>query len=117
MSGWHSRVRSTLALLVLLLPAGAGAAQPVQADGARAAALATNCLTCHAPGAGPGAGIDPAIPSLAARSAAVIVDALQQFRDGSRSATVMDRIARGYTPEEIALIGAWLGRGQSSRAP
>lgn len=104
-----SRILAALALLSLLVPAGATQLPP--AEGARATALATNCLTCHALGAGR----NPIIPSLAGRSADFIADALQQFRDGRRGATVMDRIARGYSPAESALIGAWF-EGQRSGA-
>jgi cytochrome subunit of sulfide dehydrogenase len=32
------------------------------------------------------------------------------FRSGQRSATVMDRIARGFSEQEIAAIAAWLGQ-------
>jgi cytochrome c553 len=32
---------------------------------------------------------------------------MQAFRAGSRPATVMDRIAKGFTEAEIAAIAAW----------
>jgi cytochrome c553 len=36
-----------------------------------------------------------------------IVKALQEFRAGHRAATVMDRIAKGFTDDEIQAIAAW----------
>jgi cytochrome c553 len=32
---------------------------------------------------------------------------MQAFRDGKRPATVMDRIAKGFSDAEIAAIAAW----------
>ncbi len=33
--------------------------------------------------------------------------AMQDFRSGARAGTVMDRIAKGFTDEEIQAIAAW----------
>jgi sulfide dehydrogenase cytochrome subunit len=38
---------------------------------------------------------------------AAIVRAMQDFRSGKRAATVMDRIAKGFTDDEIQAIAAW----------
>jgi len=47
------------------------------------------------------------VPRLAGRDAAAIVKAMQDFRSGARAGTVMDRIAKGFTDEEIQAIAAW----------
>jgi len=47
------------------------------------------------------------VPTLAGRNAADIVAAMEAFRNGGKAATVMDRIAKGYTVEEIQRIAAW----------
>ena len=47
------------------------------------------------------------VPRLAGRDAAAIVKAMQDFRSGTRAGTVMDRIAKGFTDEEIQAIAAW----------
>jgi len=80
------------------------------AQGAPSGAL--SCSGCHQP---PGA--DGAVPSLAGRPAEEIVAALTQFRRGERTATVMDRIAKGFTDDEIRAIAEWFARGgeQSAR--
>jgi cytochrome c553 len=53
-----------------------------------------------------GAG-DVAVPRLAGLDRAAIAKAMQDFRSGQRPATVMDRIAKGFTDEEIQAIAAW----------
>ena len=47
------------------------------------------------------------VPRLAGRDSAAIVKAMQDFRSGTRAGTVMDRIAKGFTDEEIQAIAAW----------
>jgi cytochrome c553 len=44
---------------------------------------------------------------LAGQNAETIVAALQAFRAGQKPATVMDRIAKGLTDDEIKAIAAW----------
>lgn len=84
------------------------AASAAVATGPAAAAVpppgASGCSGCHA------AAITTAIPSLRGLTAAQIATAMQAFRSGERDATVMDRIARGFTEPEIAAIAAWLGQ-------
>lgn len=70
----------------------------------QAPAGATACSGCHAPlAAGP-----LAVPSLEGRTAASIVADMRAFRSGERPATVMDRIAKGFSEEETRAIAAWL---------
>jgi cytochrome subunit of sulfide dehydrogenase len=63
--------------------------------------LAAGCLGCHASGG------DPRLPKLAGRNASEIVTAMKAFRSGSRPATVMNRIAKGFSDDEVAAIAAW----------
>jgi cytochrome subunit of sulfide dehydrogenase len=64
---------------------------------------ALSCSGCH-PSA---ASVETPVPRLAGRDADAIVAAMQAFRAGQMPATVMDRIARGFTDEEIKAIAAW----------
>jgi len=64
---------------------------------------AAACSGCHPANAG----IDTPIPRLAGRDAAEMVQQMQAFRDGQRDATVMGRIAKGFTDPEIQAIAAW----------
>ena len=38
-----------------------------------------------------------------------MIAAMQAFRNGQRPATVMDRIAKGFSDDEIKAIAAWFG--------
>jgi sulfide dehydrogenase cytochrome subunit len=78
----------------------------VPAVGAGAAALpppgAATCSGCH-----PANGGDPRLPRLSGHTINEIVAAMKAFRNGTRPATVMDRIAKGFSDDEIAVIAAW----------
>ncbi|WP_353641830.1 c-type cytochrome [Mesorhizobium sp. WSM2239] len=71
---------------------------------------ATACTGCHGPAA-----LDTAIPSLDAHAAADIVDQMQAFRTGQRDATVMGRIAKGFSDEETRAIAEWLAQPEAAR--
>jgi len=64
---------------------------------------ASACSGCHPASAGRRTGV----PSLAGRDPADIVAAMQAFRSGQRAATVMDRIAKGFSDAEVEAIAAW----------
>jgi cytochrome c553 len=64
---------------------------------------ASACSGCH-PAA---SGVDTPVKRLTGQDAAQIVAAVQEFRSGTRPATVMDRIAKGFTDDEIRAIAAW----------
>jgi sulfide dehydrogenase cytochrome subunit len=66
---------------------------------------AASCTGCHA--ADPK--IETRVPRIAGRPAAEIVAAMEAFRSGQKPATVMDRIAKGFTDAEIHAIADWLG--------
>lgn len=65
---------------------------------------ATSCSGCHAVPARAGA----AIPALNGRPAAELSAALLEYRRGGRPATLMDRIAKGFSEDELRAIAAWL---------
>ncbi|MCF4127475.1 c-type cytochrome [Methylobacterium sp. SyP6R] len=82
------------ALLLLLLASPAAASPPG----------ASSCSGCHgAPGG--------AVPSLAGQSAEDIAASLTAFRTGARPATVMTRIAKGFSDEESRAIAEWIAGG------
>lgn len=82
---------------LLVWTASAYAATPEPPPGASA------CSGCHPTSAGSRAGVPP----LAGRNPAEIVAAMQAFRSGQRAATVMDRIAKGFSDAEVEAIAAW----------
>lgn len=53
-------------------------------------------------------GLPPSgVVRLAGMPRAQIVTSMQEFRTGQRPATVMDRLAKGFSEAEIASIAAW----------
>jgi cytochrome subunit of sulfide dehydrogenase len=64
---------------------------------------AAACSGCHPASTR----ITSPVPRLAGRDSAAIVKAMQDFRSGTRAGTVMDRIAKGFTDEEVQAIAAW----------
>jgi cytochrome subunit of sulfide dehydrogenase len=80
------RLGGTAALAVML-----GAAAPPPG--------ASSCSGCHG-------GVAPP-PALAGRDAGDIVAKLDAFRTGTRQATVMDRIAKGFSRDETEAIATW----------
>jgi cytochrome subunit of sulfide dehydrogenase len=65
---------------------------------------ASSCSGCHG-GAAP-------VPVLTGRDATEIVVALDAFRAGTKPATVMDRIAKGFSHDESVAIAVWLAGAQ-----
>ncbi len=65
--------------------------------------VAANCANCH----GTDGRSRGAIPALAGQEPAMIVQRMKQFRDGSRAATVMQQLAKGYTDAQIEAAAAY----------
>jgi sulfide dehydrogenase cytochrome subunit len=90
---------------LILVALGVLAATPAAAQPSGAA----SCAGCHAQ-AGP-------VPGLEGRPAAEIAASMAAFRSGERPATVMDRIAKGFTDDETRAIAAWLAGRQDHARP
>jgi sulfide dehydrogenase cytochrome subunit len=71
--------------------------------GADSALLASTCSGCHTGSAR----ITTAIPRIAGLPEVVLAEAMRAFRAGQRPATVMDRIAKGFTEDEITQLAAY----------
>jgi cytochrome c553 len=90
--------------VVAAVLAAAGAA-PAVAPAAEAPPPpgAVACTGCH------GRAFDAAgFPKLAGLEAPRIAEALASFRAGTREATVMGRIAKGFSDEESQAIAVWI---------
>ena len=85
----------------------AALAAPAAAQPQPTTLLAGACQGCHGV-TGAGAQGIPAIAQTMTR--AEFVAAMQEFRANRREATVMGRIARGYTDAEFAALAAHYGR-------
>ena len=90
-------LKSLAAAVVLstIVAAGVASAEPP--------AGAVSCTGCHPASAR----VTSPVARLAGMDAAAIVRALKEFRSGQRTGTVMDRIAKGFTDEEVQAIAAW----------
>ena len=89
----HYAVVSGMLVCAGMTPAHAAEAPPGSAS----------CSGCHA--AKPN--VDTLVPRLAGQDAGAMVTAMQAYRSGQRPATVMDRIAKGFSDDEIKAIAAW----------
>jgi cytochrome subunit of sulfide dehydrogenase len=83
------------AVLLSITAAAAGSSEPPVGAAA--------CSGCHPASSA----AEISVPILAGRTAQEIVAQMQAFRSGQRGATVMDRIAKGYTDAEIEAIADW----------
>ena len=90
-----------LAVCALAFSAVAHAAPP------SAAMLSNACAGCHGTH---GASAGPSMPSLAGQSKVFFVDAMKKFKSGERNATVMGRLAKGYTDEQIVAMADYFAK-------
>jgi len=90
--------RSLAAASIVLAWAGAAMAGPADIPPGAAA-----CSGCHPAKQF----VATSVTRLTGRDPAQIVTAMTEFRSGARPATVMDRIAKGFTDDEIKAIAAW----------
>ena len=70
--------------------------------------IAANCASCH--GTQGRAASGSVVPGLAGRPREEIVQAMAQFKAGSRPATLMHQIAKGYSDAEIAAMADYFAR-------
>jgi cytochrome c553 len=87
--------RLTAALAFVLFSAAAQAAD--------APPGAASCSGCHANNAR----VETPVPPLNGRPAADIASQMIAFKAGQRPGTIMDRIAKGFSDDEIRAIAAW----------
>ena len=60
---------------------------------------AESCTGCHVSGGGVGV--------LQGRPAPDLVRQMEAYRSGNQPATLMNRIVKGFTPEEVTALSAW----------
>ncbi|MEK7360863.1 MAG: cytochrome C [Pseudomonadota bacterium] len=81
---------------VLALPAGA---QDVNLG----RNLAATCVTCHGKGA-TGTGTLDGMPK------AQLMQTMKDFKSGARPATLMHQLSKGYTEQQVELIGEYFSK-------
>jgi sulfide dehydrogenase cytochrome subunit len=93
-------MKARLSLAALLFASAmpwAEAAPPTPPAGA------SSCSGCHAASKS----VDTPVPRLVGRRPAEIEAAMLAFRTGQKPASVMDRIAKGFSDDEITAIAVW----------
>jgi sulfide dehydrogenase cytochrome subunit len=97
---WKTMLAITAALAATVMPA---AAQDKEALYVRS--LAATCANCHGTQgqAQPGS----SVVALAGMPAEQLIAQMKAFRAGTRSATIMHQLAKGYSDAQIAQIAAY----------
>ncbi|MEW8469896.1 MAG: c-type cytochrome, partial [Candidatus Thiodiazotropha sp.] len=89
-------------------PSAAFAAdKPKTMTGDSAEMLAVTCAGCHGTN---GASAGPATPSIGGISAIYFEEVMVGFKDGSVKNTIMGRIAKGYSDDEIKAMGEYFSK-------
>lgn len=92
---------TTAALLLVTLPLGTTDAGPT------AQALAYTCAGCHGTD---GSSVGPSSPSIAAMDPEVFIDAMREYKNDRRAPTIMNRIAKAYSDEQITGMAIFFAR-------
>ena len=107
--------RSALAALALLALGTSAAAEEGGALLAYGRHLARECTSCHRPG-----GEGSAIPPIAGKAAAELIELLRSYREGRKSNPVMVSVAKSLDEDEMAALAAYfasLPRPPSDASP
>jgi sulfide dehydrogenase cytochrome subunit len=91
------------ALLLAIISLGSHAQTP---DALYVRSIAASCAQCHGTDGRSAAG--SAVPALAGRPRDELVAQLKAFKAGTRPATVMTQIAKGYSDAQLEQIAGWL---------
>jgi sulfide dehydrogenase cytochrome subunit len=96
-------MNATFVAAALALAAVAAHAQ----DNPVARSLAATCASCHGT---EGRSVTQEVASLAGLPKEHIVAQMKAFRDGTRPATVMQQLAKGYSDAQIELVADYFSR-------
>jgi sulfide dehydrogenase cytochrome subunit len=94
----------TTACIVISLSSDTVIAQGID----RGELIASMCITCH----GPDGQGSKRIPALDNHTVQELTEYMIGFKEGTESATIMDRHARSYSDEEIHLIAKYFYEAQ-----
>ena len=106
----NGRSAITPALTLAMAMATAGLSQTAPAEGVRSASmLANTCAGCHGTD---GASAGLYMPSIGGMDKRYLISVLNDYKTSLRPSTIMGRIMRGYSDQEISAIAAYFA-GQS----
>ena len=95
---------TSLKLAFLTSALALGLSSAVFAEGPTASMLANTCAGCHGTN---GASVGPASPTIAAMEKESFVETMKAFQSGDMYSTIMGRIAKGYTEDEITAMAGY----------
>ena len=76
-------------------------------SGSSAEALALPCNGCHGDG---GVSVGKSIPSIAGQNPDYMTRVMKEYKEGKRTSTIMDRIAKGYKEYELRKIARYFSK-------
>lgn len=79
----------------------------LEASGSDGVMLGNTCAGCHGTN---GSSYGPATPSIAGMSKETLVDAMKAYKEGTRSGTIMGRIAEGYAEADFEAMGDFFAK-------
>ena len=98
------RIR-TFVMMVLLCNGFLGAV--AMAETPSATMLANTCAGCHGTF---GSSVGPASPTIAGISRDYFIETMLAYKEAQRPSTIMSRIAKGYTEQEIELMAEYFSK-------
>jgi sulfide dehydrogenase cytochrome subunit len=96
------------AVLALTAASSAWAQSPNQARN-----LAATCFTCHG---NEGRSVGGIPPSLAGQDRNYLLQAMKDFKEGKRPATIMHQHAKGYTDQQLEAIATYFANVKAAPA-
>jgi len=87
--------------------------KPKLMTGSSAAMLAGSCVGCHGIN---GNSAGPATPSIAGVSAQFMIDMMDGFKKGEEPSSIMGRIAKGYSDDEIKAMADYFAAKSFAKA-
>lgn len=91
----------------LMAAVPAWAASPSQA-----AMLSNTCAGCHGTN---GASAGPSMPTIAGMPEAFLLDAMKKFKSGERPSSIMGRLAKAYSDDELKMVAGFFAQHPFAR--
>lgn len=92
-------------LSLALLAGGLAVSSSLWAAGPTSAAMLSNtCNGCHGTN---GSSAGPSMPTIAGQPAAYIEDSMKQFKSGERPSSIMGRLAKAYSDDDIKAMATY----------
>jgi len=103
----------SIAVKAVLLAGGLALSGAASAGSASAEMLSYTCAGCHGTN---GMSNGPATPSIAGMSEVYFTDSMKAYKDGERVSTIMTRIAKGYSDEEVEKMAGFFSKQPFKKA-